>query len=58
VRAENLTYLGLAGLPLAVAVCLGLSVRSLAGRGSSWWLWLAGAVVLGAVWLQLVSETP
>jgi hypothetical protein len=57
VRAENLTYMGLVGLPPAVAVCLGLGVRSLVGRGSSWWLWLAGAVVLGAVWLYLVSVT-
>jgi hypothetical protein len=50
VRAENLIFAGLVVLPLAVAVCLGLSVRSLVGHGRTWWLWLLVAVVLGAVW--------
>jgi hypothetical protein len=58
VRAENLIYVGLVGLPLAVAVCLGLFVRSLAGWGSRWWVWLWAAVVLGATWLFLVSGAP
>jgi hypothetical protein len=62
VRGENLTYVGLVGLPLAVAVCLGLFVRSLGGWGSRWWsrwwVWLWAAVVLGANWLFLVSGAP
>jgi hypothetical protein len=55
VRAENLTYMGLVGLPVAMAVCLGLSVRSLVGHGRTWWLWLLVTVVLGAVWYFVVS---
>ena len=49
-RGENLFLLALVGLPLAVAVCLGLFVRSLAGWGSRWWLWLWAAVVLSVFW--------
>jgi hypothetical protein len=55
VSAENLTFAALVALPLAVAVCLGLSVRSLVGHGRTWWLWLLGTVVLGVVWYTLVS---
>ncbi len=55
---ENLLFLALVALPLVVAVCLGLSVRTLVGRGSRWWLWLWAAVVLGANWLFLVSGAP
>lgn len=57
-KAENLTFAGLVMLPLAVAVCLGLSVRSVVGHGRTWWLWLLVAVVLGAVWYFLVSGAP
>jgi hypothetical protein len=55
VRADNLTFVGLVVLPLAVAVCLGLSARSLVGRGRTWWLWLLVAAILGAVWYFVVS---
>jgi hypothetical protein len=58
-RAENLTFVGLVVLPLAVAACSGLFVRSLIGpHGRTWWLWLLVAVVLGVVWYQLVSGAP
>jgi hypothetical protein len=50
VRSENLFFLALVALPLVVAVCLGLSVRTLVGRGSRWWLWLWAAVVLSVFW--------
>ena len=36
VRGENLLFLALVALPLVVAICLGLSVRALAGWGSRW----------------------
>ncbi len=55
---ENLLFMALVGLPLAVAVCLGLSVRSVVGGGRRWWLWLWAAVVLVANWFLLVSESP
>jgi hypothetical protein len=59
VKPENLTFAGLVMLPLAVAVCLGLFVRSLvAPRDRTWWLWLLVAVVLGVVWYLLVSGAP
>jgi hypothetical protein len=58
VRSEILPFLALVALPLVVVVCLGLFVRSLAGRGSRWWVWLWAAVVLGANWLFLVSGAP
>jgi hypothetical protein len=54
VRGENLFLLALVGLPLAVAVCLGLFVRSLMGWSSRWWVWLWAAVVLSANWLFLM----
>jgi hypothetical protein len=50
VRSEILPFLALVALPLVVVVCLGLSVRTLVGRGSQWWLWLWAAVVLGVFW--------
>ena len=49
-RTDNLTLAGLVLLPLAVVVCLGLSVRLLIGHGRGWWLWLLVAAILGAVW--------
>jgi hypothetical protein len=55
VSAENLHFMALVAPPLAVAVCLGLSLRSLVGHGRTWWLWLLVAVVLGVVWYLLVS---
>jgi hypothetical protein len=55
VSDENLHFIALIALPLAVAVCLGLSVRSLVGHGRTWWLWLLVAVILGAVWFFLIS---
>ena len=58
-RPDNLTFAGLVVLPVAVAVCLGLFVRSLvAPHGRTWWLWLLVAVVLGVVWYLLVSGAP
>ncbi len=51
---EPLHFMALVGLPLAVAVCLGLSVRSLVSYGRTWWLWLLVAVVLGVVWYSFV----
>ena len=56
-RADNLTFAGLVVLPLVVVVCLGLFVRSIVNWSSRWWLWLWAAVILGANWLYLVSET-
>jgi hypothetical protein len=50
VRSENLLFLALVALPLAVAVCSGLFVRSLVGHGRTWWLSLLVAVVLGVIW--------
>ena len=55
-RADNLSYAGLVVLPLVVVVCLGLFVRALVGRDSRRWVWLWAAMVLGAIWLILVSE--
>jgi hypothetical protein len=54
VRSENILLLALVALPLVVAVCSGLFVRSLVGHGRTWWLLLAGAVVLGVVWYVYV----
>ena len=49
-RSENLLFLALVALPLVVAVCSGLAVRSLVGHGRTWWLLLVCAVVLSVVW--------
>ena len=54
-NVETLTFAALVGLPLAVAVCLGLTGRSLIGHGRTWLLWLFVAVVLGAVLFLVVS---
>ena len=51
-RSENLLFLALVALPLVVAVCLGLFVRSLVGHGRTWWLLLACAVVFGVIWYE------
>jgi hypothetical protein len=48
--SETLLLLALVALPLVVAVCSGLFVRSLVGHGRTWWLLLLGAVIVGVVW--------
>jgi hypothetical protein len=58
VRDGNLFLLVLVGLPLAVAVCMGLSARSFVGGGRTWWLWVSAAALLGAVWFYLLSWSP
>jgi hypothetical protein len=58
VSAETLTFAALVGLPLAVAVCLGLFVRALLGGGRTWVLWLVVGVALGALWTSNVLRTP
>jgi hypothetical protein len=54
VRTDNLTFAGLVVLPVAVAICLGLSMRELVGGGRTWPFWMLLAVGLGAVWLHLL----
>ncbi len=51
---ENLLFLVLVALPLAVAVCLGLAVRSLLGHVRTWWLSLLVAAVLVVIWYVFV----
>jgi hypothetical protein len=58
VSHENLLFTALVALPLAVAVCLGLFVRSLVGRGRTWPLWLFAAVVLGGAWVYTAFRMP
>jgi hypothetical protein len=58
VSAETLTFASLLGLPLAVAICLGLLVRSLLSGGRTWLLWLVVGVALSALWASNVLRTP
>jgi hypothetical protein len=54
VSPANLLFLALVAPPLVVAVCLGLSARSLVAGGRTGWLWLLVAVVVGVVWYIFV----
>ena len=56
--AEDLMFAALVGLPLAVAVCLGLFVRSLLSGGRTWVLWLVVGAALSALWASNVWRTP
>jgi hypothetical protein len=58
VSNQVLAIVALVGLPLVVAACLGLFVRSLVGWGRTWPLWAFAAAVLAAVWFYLLSGTP
>jgi hypothetical protein len=58
VNDGNLLFMALVGLPLAVAICLGMSVRSFVGRSRAWPLWLFAAAALGAVWVYSAFRTP
>ena len=52
---QDLAIVVLVGVPLVVAACLGLFVRSLVGWGRTWPLWAFAAAVLTAVWFYFLS---
>ena len=53
--SESVTIIALVGMPVLVALCLGMVVRALIDGGRSWVVWLLVLAALCAIWLYVFT---